>query len=140
MYQFLQSFVNGINSFMLHNLTQLPLEFRILGHKPSLFTITDILTFARFTSWQMGKSWDIEVIRILLENEVGAEKASELNNEYVTKWYPVKLAKKLEQFILHPKEKLDASTQTLTPEYGGSNAWVISGKYTKSGHPILCNG
>jgi Protein related to penicillin acylase len=64
----LTAFRDGINAFIKDD-PDLPIEFRLLGHAPMLWSIADMMAIVKLQSWQLSYNYDMELIyRQLNEN------------------------------------------------------------------------
>lgn len=128
-----RAFYQGINYYIDHR--QLPYEFNIIGYKPKHFTMADGLAFSGLMGlgFSAGLKKDILFDKIrqrspeLLEQLTGTD--NEIPEEFKSK--TALLDSELESLL--------ATIDSSPVEFSGSNSWVISGKRTKSGFPILAN-
>ncbi len=131
-------FMEGINSFIKAD-PDLPIEFRLLGHAPTLWTIGDMLAIIKLQSWQLSYNYDMELIYRQLNQKLGVEKAAEL-----FPYYSAEHLKLLDEFGTPTNgdaELISQATQLkeMLGSNGGSNNWVISGERSVSGKPILAS-
>ncbi len=132
----LSSFIGGINSFIKAD-PDLPIEFRLLGHSPELWTISDMLAIIKLQSWQLSYNYDMELIYRQLNQKLGVDKTAEL-----FPYYSAEHLKILDEFGTPTEgdaELISQATQLkeLLGTNGGSNSWVVSGARSASGKPIL---
>jgi penicillin amidase len=120
----INAYLKGINQFITDNYSLLPIEFEILQFKPEKFTVKDIFLIYFLISSGLAMNWPSELLRLNLVEKFNDERAA----------------------ILHPIESfLSFSSYTgmnfLSPTEAvkGSNNWVISGKKSTTGKPILAN-
>lgn len=105
------AFARGINHYVETHRDRLPVEFRILGADPAPWTIADSVLVGLQMFRSMTTSYREELTkRSLLAS--GAEPAK------VERLFP---------------------TRTGSEPLPGSNAWAISGRFTKSGKPLLAS-
>lgn len=134
----LDSYVNGINAFIEQSSKKLPIEFTIAQFKPAPWDATDVTAFSRMMIWSMSFGWYSGIVRSNIISKVGEEAAAELEIAYPND-NPASLPKGIEINELVIDEKL----KTIDGEYlklvKGSNAWAVSGAFTDSGKPYLCN-
>lgn len=141
----LQAYADGVNAYLAtrHNLG---LEFTLLGAQgvkiePERWTILNTLTWAKAMSWDLSGNMAGELNRVLLIQKVGAEAEQELHPPYPGD-HPV--------IVPNPAIGLNvadalAQVQGLNDLTGGgfegigSNNWVVSGKLTATGKPLLAN-
>ena len=141
----LQSYADGVNAYLATRHT-LGLEFTLLGVQgvkinPEPWTILNTLTWAKAMSWDLGGNMADELNRALLIQKVGAQAEQELHPPYPGE-HPV--------IVPNPAIGLNvadalAQVQGLNDLTGGgfegigSNNWVVSGKLTATGKPLLAN-
>jgi len=162
---YLESFVKGINSYIDNQPGELPIEFRILGYDPGPFAPADIIALSHFQSHTSNHNWKFEVLRASAIQELGEKKGRELvpaltfHGPYMalpgfhdpSEGIPGK--QEHPSVSTHRKHKsnnqlfavllkADALIKQISGLQGNqvhSNFWIISGKRSKSGKPILAN-
>ncbi|WP_342026021.1 penicillin acylase family protein [Cytobacillus pseudoceanisediminis] len=152
----LESYSAGINAYIKEATSgfgKLPIEFKIMGFEPEKdWSPVDTLLVGKYLAYMLGDNYRAESYRQHLINQVGEEMATELfptypNDGFITvkKSYStnsdslqtVNLSR-LGQFEFNPV--MEGPNQfSPSDNLIGSNGWVVSGKYTKSGKPILAN-
>ena len=136
--EMLVAFKEGINAFIKSD-PDLPIEFRLLGHVPMLWSIGDMMAIVKLQSWQLSYNYDIELIYREFNSKLGIERAAEL-----FPYYSEDHLKILDAFG-NPKtgdaELISQATQLreLLGSNGGSNNWVVSGERSVSGKPLLAS-
>jgi penicillin amidase len=132
------AFVAGVNAYIAQTKDRLPIEFTMMGFAPEPWT--EDVPLARVTSLSGVSNGTTEILRARLVAAVGAKAA-----EAVLPTEPKR--------ALDPVSGLDlggldnASLGGVGSAYQdiafqrveGSNNWVVSGKKTRSGKPILAN-
>jgi len=134
----LTHFIAGINSFIQAN-HKLPIEFRLLHHTPELWTVGDLLAIIKLQSWQLSYNYDMELIYRQLSHKLGVEQTAELFPYYAPE--NIKLLDEFGDPTPGDSELISQASQLkdLLGTNGGSNNWVVSGKRSASGKPILCS-
>ncbi len=135
----LTAYTAGINQWFEEKHT-LPLEFLIFKLEPEPWTVEDSLVWVKMMAFNLSRNYTFEQTRRLTD----------------------KLGKSRIDMLMHTEDKIDFKspphsfsnqpTSSLLTEilsiieiplidtrFTGSNAWVVSGKYTESGLPILAN-
>lgn len=135
---YLKAYCNGINAFIENNLSSLPVEYKLLGIKPELWSPIDICAFGKLLSALLTFGWYDEIIRAKLINLLGIDAAMEVDNAYPD-FNPITLPKGIEFNALNVDGKFKAFKGPYIPNVSGSNAWTIHGSRTKTGKPFLCN-
>lgn len=155
--QILEAFTQGINAEIARRLAPggpgLPLEFQLAGFKPEPWRPEDCLT--RMAGFPMTRNSVEELLHAKLVSLVGAQKASALlglDPPVVLDPAPGEDLSSLSPELLRNLQGSDSSMQ-LVPQLAASshrldepgsgkwasNDWVVSGKLTASGRPLLCN-
>jgi penicillin amidase len=150
--QIVSQFVKGVNAWVAIARKNPPLEFTLAGYEPELWQPDDLLS--RAEGFTMGGNALGEVFRSRLTALVGLERATELlppePNIAVTVPRGVDLGiidEHLEKQLLTIGagarfNQVQAPTKTarlVDDRLAGSNNWVVSGKKSTSGHPLLAN-
>src|SRR5688500_476204 len=132
------AFVGGVNAYIAQTKDRLPIEFTMLGFAPEPWTID--VPLARVTSLSGVSNATTEILRARLVAALGVKEAEAM--------LPTEPRRALD-----PVQGLDLSGLETAALGGfgsayqdiafqrieGSNNWVVSGKKTKSGKPILAN-
>jgi len=139
----LSAYVDGINQFIRHEKGKYPIEFVLLNWQPHLWTPADVAAYGRLMSWELSFSWFVEWTAQEIRQKLGANRANELFSDYPVSWPTIlsnkdlKIASNLKIF-----QKANSDLRTFLNRRGaffGSNNWVISGKKSKTGKPLLAN-
>ncbi len=127
----LNNFSRGINDYIELNKNNLPVEFHLLKYQPNKWSPSDTFAIGRLVSWDLTANWNDELLRYLTLQKVGKEKLDLFHPKIIP--YGGHIVENI-----NPKfaQKLLTSERLLQP---ASNNWVVSGKKSKSGKPILCN-
>lgn len=131
----LTAYAEGINAW-IDQASTLPIEFQLLGIHPEPWNICDSLSWHKVFSLTLTNNMTDELRRNQLQNHFTPEQI-----RYIYAYDPIaSLAKKTDliesNLIARSDVLLDFGIGHL---FTGSNAWVVSGKYTKSGSPIIAN-
>ncbi len=132
----LKSYAQGVNAYIRQATEngELPVEFTLLGVEPEPWSPVDSLTIGKYMAYDLGGRWRGQAFR-----------------HELLRLFPKKQA--LELFPTYPQEgpriagetssSLNLSQQLASAvfprEQNGSNNWVVSGKKTESGKPLLAN-
>jgi penicillin amidase len=130
------SYCDGVNLYFSR---KIPWELRLLQYQPPPWKIEDSILISRMMGYLSLAQSQYEIERLLLEmvqagvtrnklDELFPESLNGLNEELIKKI-------KITQKIIPEGIKWDS----LVPRIMASNNWIISGKKTKSGKPILAN-
>ena len=134
----ISAYVSGVNAFLDHPKTKLPVEFTLLGFRPKPWQPEDTMAFTRVMMWQLSHAWQGELIRAEIIEKVGSENAAELEIYYPAE-NPLSLPKGIEFNALDPDGSLRKASGPFLERGKGSNAWVISSRRSETGHAVLCN-
>ncbi|WP_440055074.1 penicillin acylase family protein [Pseudoalteromonas sp. T1lg65] len=135
----LHSYSLGINAFLNSN-TPLPFEFELFGVEPEPWQPVDSLAWVKVFALNLSGNYKQEIQRLVARQYMGAE--------HVGAFFPLDPQVTTEQTVQANIASLSALLNAhlemeqqvkVGGRYVGSNAWVVSGKHTKSGHPILAN-
>lgn len=138
-----EAYCRGVNQAMAAMGSRIPLEFKLLGIKPTPWTPVDSLCWAKVMALNLCTNWDVELFRYRLIQKVGLEEAMRLEMRYPHGGTVV-----VPPGALHDSDAAAAELQKLFNDAaqflplglpGASNNWVVSGERTKSGKPMLAN-
>lgn len=139
----LERSLEGINTYIDEHMDDLPVEFKIAGHKPLHWELEHVVGYARLMGHDLCLAWMPEVIFGGVLDKLGEEKARELYPVYPdTKPYIVPKGQAGFSETAEALFEAENSIRSITGATGshiGSNSWVLGGAMTKSGSPILCN-
>ncbi len=113
-------------------------EFRLLGSRPTPWTVEDAVGILKLQSLALGNNWDSELTRFKILSADGPEALAALDPAY-PEWQGV---------CSPPGGRAGRSVDRLAEELtafqaavgkGGSNNWAVNAARTRSGHPLLAN-
>jgi penicillin amidase len=134
----LTAYAEGVNAYIEHPNTKLPLELRLLNYHPDPWQPEDSTIFSRLMIWQMSHAWQSEIVRAEIAEKVGMEHAAELEIHYPTS-NPVTLPKGIEFNALDPEGRLRNIPGPFLDRGKGSNEWAIAPQRSETGHAVLAN-
>lgn len=146
MWSELEAFYDGVNQYQSSN--KLPLEFSLLGIKPRPFSALDGYAFIGVMSFSFAVSTAQEPLMTELRARLGVELSNELRNELTPhemgeiekeKKAIVKSQRVVQRENHYPVMKILSDLERGFPLFDGSNGWIVSGKRSHSGFPILAN-
>lgn len=139
----LESGLAGINAYIDDHANDLPVEFKIAGHKPIRWTLEHVVGYARLMGHDLCLAWMPEVIFGGVLSELGEERARELYPVYPdTKPYIVPQVPENFSAVANALLRSEKRIRAITGAQGshiGSNSWVLDGSMTESGSPLLAN-
>ena len=153
----LDDYARGVNAYIASlDETTLPIEFRILQYRPRQWGATDTLVIGKILADALSTTWQNDLMRASIQG-FPKDKIADLTSA-VTPYDVVLFGKddpKGMSFVIGPaapaglaglaesEERLRKSSLELAGVYAeglaASNNWVISGKNTADGKPILAN-
>jgi penicillin G amidase len=104
------AYTRGVNHFIATHLKSLPVEFTLLGYQPRPWSAVDCLLLCLNMYRSLTTTWRDEIVKSSLLSQGDRAKV-----EYL---YPMR---------------------GLVDGNPGSNAWVLAGRHTASGKPLLSN-
>lgn len=153
-----QAYTQGVNAFIQEK--KYPLQMRILRYQPEAWTVIDSLCWEKMMAFNLQNTWKLKLSNARLIALLGEAHYRELYPNYPS-WAPIIVpSKSLNPTLLQEKLPIKAThseaipsthfldTQTAALEKflqfadlpgKGSNSWVISGKHTTTGKPLLAN-
>jgi penicillin G amidase len=162
----LDAYARGVNLFIEQHASSLPPEFSLLGYKPKPWTGADSLSIGvTMMAQTLDDHWDVKLAREQIAAKlhdpkleaglypVGSWRDHPPTGQVVdlTQPHPVRPSSGNEdddddrtQTLLSPREDVRALHALLEGSacedcVPGSNEWVIAGKHTASGKPLLAN-
>ncbi|NTU83222.1 MAG: penicillin acylase family protein [Chloroflexales bacterium] len=136
-----EAYVRGVNACVEALRGRLPLEFAILGFQPRPWEVVDILVWPKIMSLNLSGNWMSELFNAHVVAAVGVERAAA-----IAPCYPGEAAITVPPgtaYSIHMGDaalRMAAEAGPFTGDTGGpqgSNAWVVSGRHTASGRPLL---
>ena len=156
----LKNYAAGVNAYIASlNEASLPIEFRILQYKPRQWTPTDTLVIGKILADALSSTWRLDLLKASLRT-LPKEKFDDLadvQTEYdvilfgkdvapAKRTVTEKLTLPVSESLLSDAQKLERVRESSLARVGmfaedlaASNNWVISGKRTADGKPILAN-
>jgi penicillin G amidase len=128
----LECYCAGVNACIAHG--RLPIEFSLLGYQPEPWTVADTLSWNKLMFLTLGTSWDSEFLRGQLLKTLGPEKTAELELGEEDAWPLI-----IDAALSTPYQPGKVMLGTSPRDGAGSNNWVISGRRSQSGMPLLAN-
>lgn len=140
----INAYCEGINAYIDTHKHSLPLEFTILKFKPSHWTPLEVMSWSNMMALNNGLNYSYELFRAQIVAKLGEKMANDALPAY-DKNNPLIVPKELEKYQWLKNNKL-AGVADLENVFPGSQtfgwasgAWVVSGKYTKTGLPLLAS-
>ncbi|MHB8929181.1 MAG: penicillin acylase family protein [Melioribacteraceae bacterium] len=139
----LEAYSKGVNAFINEAKGNYPVEFDVLGYDPYPWKPEHSLMIAKLMGWELNISWWTDITFSQLVQKFGTEKAKELIPDFPEN-SPTIIPSDIKSFatIRNDLMKVDQQFRNLTGFVGthiGSNNWVVNGKMSASGKPIIAN-
>ena len=132
-----QAYAEGVNYFIKHHKGPLPIEFTILGYVPEPWQTSDGVAVHYVLAIDLNTAFDVEILHAAVIEKVGEEMAREIFPDYAY-GYPTIIPQG--SAALGFLKTLNLAREIRGAEGGGaSNSWVVSGKKSATGKPILAN-
>jgi penicillin amidase len=134
------AYTDGVNFYIQTHRGRFPVEFDLLDYEPEEWSIKDCIMISRLMAWRLNFSWLIEPVFTEIASLVGESKLKS-----IIPVYPEDAPLILERWILGGVTKFVQANIEFRGKFApisgglGSNSWVVSGKRTKSGKPLLAN-
>ena len=151
--QMLASYARGVNAFISTHQDRLPIEFLILRYQPQPWQEVDSFAVAINMAKMLNTSWHEDLMRERIHAKVAPDLYADLFPDHSALDRPVA------ELLPGPGRRPGAPTQSApradldpvlaallavacpeSPRVGlGSNDWVVSGRHTATGKPLLAN-
>lgn len=136
-----EAYIMGVNAFIENG--NLPIEYTLLRHKPQPFTINDIHAITGYMSFTFAMAMRTDPIVTKMARQLGPKYLDALSVHTLPEHYQIPnnypQRDSLNRIQLKGNSLLAMLDRLPVPLLEGSNAWVISGKRTKSGQVLFCN-
>lgn len=135
----LDAYSRGVNAWIETHKGALPPEFVLLQHTPEPWKPADSLVWGKLMALTLDGNWRGELLRARLLKAVGPDKLKDLFPDYPTDG-PTTLGTVQQALQNVPLDALYRITDSrYTRKIMASNEWVVSGKRSESGKPLLAN-
>jgi len=142
---FFQKYLDGVNAYISTRANEHPLEFKLAGIKPGLWSITDSLAILYYMSWNSAANIDTEIIAEMLVEKVGLDKAREIFPLNINPDDPPRESS-LPQPRARESTRLNIASDKQILSYlqdrslnVGSNNWAVGPQLSQGGKPIVAN-
>ncbi len=120
------AYAAGVNAFLSSRRGALPPEYALLGVRPEPWKPADSLVWGKIMDLQLTGNYRFELLRARLARRLSPAELAVLYPAYRGD-APVVLG------------ALDSTLRGLPPQAPASNEWVVDGKHSLSGKPLLAN-
>ncbi|KVD73713.1 hypothetical protein WS62_07995 [Burkholderia sp. ABCPW 14] len=146
----LSAFSDGVNAAiaqLVRDPVRRPVEFDLLGYSPEPWQPADTFAVLKLMALQLGMNAKYKTLMHELGRAFSADAVDALGARATTHDYATLTGAALARDAIDVPIRAFGQTIDLSgllPVLGqasatGSNAWVVGGKHTRSGYPILCN-
>lgn len=139
---YLNAYADGVNAFLSSRSGLLPPEFLVFRIEPEPWSPTDSLGWLKMMAWDLSGNWGNELARFALTRRLNSKQIEEFFPPYPGD-APIALS---DLGALYREAAADLDLKRLLtafpeppPDGIGSNNWVIDGKRTVTGFPLLAN-
>lgn len=135
----LDAYAAGVNAWLQAHDGPLPLEFQLLGVQPQPWTPVDALAWLKVMALDLSANWSDELLRLRLSSRLTSAQIQEFLPPTP---YAGPLPVTDYVALYHRLEPRLSALGPAVPEaaFGlGSNNWVVDGRHTTSGKPLLAN-
>lgn len=140
--ELLEAYAAGVNAGRRSLGWRLPIEFRLVGARPSEWTVTDSLSWIQVMSMDLCANWEQELLRGKILAKLGPAGANFLHlwakDGAIASLPGLEGAGKLFDRL----SELYDEAKSFFPnagEPGASNAWAVAGSRSASGRPVLAS-
>jgi penicillin G amidase len=146
----LRAYTAGINAVIAGQLRARPPEHLILRVRPEPWDPVDSLAWTIMMAWDLGGNWSTELLRLRLALQLPVERIAELlppypgeaplaTIDYAALYRELGLGEAAEQRVSQAWERLLDIAPASGIEGVGSNNWVLAGRRSTTGQPLLAN-
>ena len=139
----LMAYSKGVNAYIKQAKGKYPVEFDVLGYDPYPWKPEHSMVIAKLMAWELNISWWTDIAFASIVQKLGEEKTRELLPDFPEN-APTIIPGFLKSAALIPTGfiQVDRDFRNFTGFVGthiGSNNWVVDGKKSVSGKPIIAN-
>jgi penicillin amidase len=139
------AYLRGVNLYVAHG--KKPVEFSILGMQGTPFTLEDVEVIVSYMGYSFTGAFKAEAVATTIASRWGTDYLKDIFSNWPDSSWKIPVQpgglqadSSLALVFTDMADKAgDVAKNLPYPTYSGSNGWVVSGKKTKSGKPILAN-
>lgn len=133
-----EAYAEGVNAFLTTRRGAPPPEFVLLRHRPEPWQPADSLVWGKMMAWSLGTNWSNELLRARLAERLSASQIADFfpQDGGVAIFPPRELTGLKWRAML---DELARMGPAWPHPANGSNNWVIAGRHTVSGKPLLAH-
>ncbi len=149
--QILAAYAEGVNAFISAHRSRLPVEFSLLHYQPRPWRDADSFSVAVAMMKLLNTTWPDELMRERIRSKLTPDLYADLFPDHSPLDVPVaepfgghgpgRQSRRASRLAEEPDPVLAAlSSEGVSSSSGlGSNNWVLNGRHTRSGRPLLAN-
>jgi penicillin G amidase len=134
----LDAYAAGVNAYLTHHAGALPPEYELLRVEPEPWRPADTLVWGKLMDLQLAANFRSELLHARLAQHLTPEQLDILYPPYPHD-APVALGARSAALKGLPLDAIYASLPALVGPTFASNNWVVDGRHTVSGKPLLAN-
>jgi penicillin G amidase len=134
----LEAYAAGVNAYIDRHRGALPPSYYLLRFTPEPWRPADSLVWGKIMALQLSDNYRSELLRARLLRKISPEQLRQLFPEY-PKDGAVALAQFAALYRTLPLDSLRAALPDAAAPQGASNNWVVDGRHSASGKPLLAN-
>ncbi len=132
-----QSYTDGINAFLSQK--HYPLQMILLSDHPKPWTTIDSIAWQKMLAWDLQNVWKSKLKNYLVEQKLGVAQIPVLFPAYPHNGTTILSDADLKQSGIYSANQIQSYLYGVNSHNKGSNNWVLSGAWTKTGYPMLAN-
>ncbi len=133
----LDAYAAGVNAFLAQN-TILPPEYALLRSTPETWRPADSLVWGKYMALLLSGNYRRELVHARIATHVTREQLGQLYPDYPAD-APVTLSALAALYRALPLDRIYAALPDVVGPTFASNNWVVDGKHSASGKPLLAN-
>jgi penicillin amidase len=139
----LKAYSAGVNLYIKNKRGEYPVEFDILGYQPESWKPINSEEIIRMMGWELNISWWVDISFTELVQKLGAKKVEEILPEYPENGSTI-IPSEIKSYPKITSDFIDTDKRFRefmgwSGTHIGSNNWVVDGKKSVSGKPIIAN-
>ncbi|GBD89468.1 acyl-homoserine lactone acylase QuiP precursor [bacterium BMS3Abin04] len=139
----LKAYSAGVNAYINNPDKHFPIEFSVLGYDPEPWQPIHSLLMTKLMAFEMNISWWTDISFTHLIQKLGVEKVKDIMPSYDEN-SPTIIPPETKSFASIPLDLINVDRDFrkfmgFEGTHIGSNNWVVNGKLTESGKPIIAN-
>lgn len=141
--KFLKAYTDGVNEYINNSKGNLAVEFDLLGYEPYKWKPEHSLVIAKLLAWELNISWWTDIAFVHLIQKLGEEKVKEILPDYPEN-APYIISSEIKTFANVTTNFMNTDKQFrefmgMSGTHIGSNNWIVNGKKSNTGKPIIAN-